>query len=135
MPGEFSDTGSNAALDAVTGRATVTSVTTYLALCSTAPTDTALGTEIATAGYSRQAVTWSAPAPASGVPTSSNTSTVTFGPFTADPPNVTHCMLMDVSTAGDATNLRAWWALDAARDAADGDSIVFNAGALTIAVD
>ena len=40
MPGQFSDAGSNRALDAVTGRATVSTATTYLALLTSAPSDT-----------------------------------------------------------------------------------------------
>lgn len=135
MPGEFSQAGANAALDALTGRASPWALprTTYLALLSSAPTDTALGTELAVAGYARQAVTWTAP---SGDPSSTeNTATITFGPFTADPANVTHCALMDAVSGGTASNQIIWWALTVAKDAAIGESIAFAAGALVITLD
>jgi hypothetical protein len=138
MPGEFSQTGGNRALDALTGRAAVTGHNTgkFLALCSTAPTDTALGTEILTAGsggYARQAVTWSAP---TGDPSStSNSATITFGPFSSDPANATHAMLMDAATGGTAANMVMHWQLDTARDAAIGDSISIASGSLVMTVD
>jgi hypothetical protein len=133
MPGEFSQEGANRALDAVTGRATQTAGTRYLALCSTAPTDTALGTEIATAGYARQTIAWTAP---SGDPSSTqNTAVQTFGAFSADPPNVTHAELFDVSSGGTVANRVAWWALTTARDAASGDSIQVAAGGAVLTND
>lgn len=138
MAGEFSDVGSNIALDAITGRATQSSRTTYLALLSAAPTDTttlATMTEITTAGYGgRKSVTWGAPSLVSGVPTSANTNTLTFGPFSADPPNATHCALVSAAS-GTTGDFIAWWALDVAKDAAINDTIEFAVGALTIAVD
>ena len=126
MPGEFSQVGANLALDANTGRQAVAAVTTYLALCSTAPTDTALGTELTTAGYARQATAWTAPA---GDPSSTNVSTLEqFGPFTADPPSAGWAMLMDVASGGTVANMRDHWALDVAKDAAINESIEFPAG-------
>lgn len=126
MPGEFSQVGANVALDAVTLRAVPAAAgPTYLAMCSTAPTDTALGTELTTGGYARQELAWTAPA---GDPSSTNVSTLeTFGPFTADPPPATHAMLMDVATGGTVANMRTWWALDVAKDAATDESIEFPA--------
>ena len=62
MAGEASTFGAGRALDAISGRATATARTMYLALLSAAPTDAttlATMTEITTAGYSRQAVTFS----------------------------------------------------------------------------
>lgn len=131
MAGEFSDAGSNYALDLVTGRATnpftASSRTTYLALLSAAPSDTstlATMTEITTSGYARQSVTWSTPALSGGIPETHNTSTVTFGPFTADPPNITHCALVSASS-GTTGDFLIWWALTSARDPATGDSLSF----------
>lgn len=133
MAGQPSTAGANKMLDALTGRATQTAATTYLALATTAPTDSAAGTEVTTAGtngYSRQAVTWTAPA---GDPSSTeNTSLITFGPFSADLGNVTHLMLMDASTAG---NMLAYWTADVAKDPANGDSITVAAGALVMTAD
>ena len=126
MPGEFSDVGAGVALDAVTLRAVPAAAgTTYLALCSTAPTDGALGTELTTAGYARQALAWTIPA---GDPRTTNVSTLeTFGPFTGDPPSATHAMLMDVATGGTVANMRSHWALDTPKDAALNESIEFPA--------
>lgn len=135
MPGEFSTQGANIALDAWSGRATQTARTTYLALLTSTPTDatTIAGlAEITTAGYARQAVTWSAPA---GDPSlTQNSAPVVFGPFSADPPNVTHVALVS-SASGTTGDFLAFWALDTAKDAATGESIQFNTGALTMSLD
>ena len=139
MAGEFSDSGAGKALDAVTGRATVTSATKYLALLTAAPTDTttpATMTEYAATGYSRQTVTWSTPAlNGSSVPESSNTATITFGPFTAGTgATVSHCAL--VTSASDTTGtIEAWWSLDTSRTPSTNDSLQFAASALKLAVD
>lgn len=136
MAGQPSTPGANKMLDALTGRATQTAQTTYLALATTAPTDSALGTELTTPGsngYNRQAVTWTAP---SGDPSSTgNSGVITFGPFSADLGNVTHLMLMDVSTGGTASNMLAYWTADVAKDPQNGDSITIASGALTMTAD
>jgi hypothetical protein len=133
MAGQPNTAGANKMLDALTGRATQNSYTSYLALCTTAPTDSAAGTELTTAGtngYSRQSVTWSAP---TGDPSStSNTALLTFGPFTSDLDEVTHLQLMDASTAG---NVVAYWTADVPKDPANGDSITVAIGALTMTAD
>lgn len=109
--------------------------TTYLALLTAAPDDqTTLATmaEVTTAGYARQAVTWGAPA---GDPSViANAAPVVFGPFTADPPNITHCALVSAA-AGTAGDLLGRWTLDAAKDAAVGESIQFNTGQLTMSLE
>jgi hypothetical protein len=136
MAGEFSTVGANYALDIVTGRnAGPGARTTYLALLTSAPTDaTTLATmaELSATGYSRQSVTWTAP---SGDPSSTNNSgTITFGPFTSDPANVTHCALVSASS-GTTGDFLMWWALDTAKDAASGESIQFAAAALVMTCD
>lgn len=90
MSGSPAAWGSKAAIDAWTGRAVpiATTRTTYLALLTAAPTQaTTLATmsEVTTAGYARQPVTWTAPAiPGGGVNYQSmNSALVSFGPFTA----------------------------------------------------
>ena len=133
--GEFSDAGADAALDFLTGRAApwAAARNTFLSLCTTAPTDTALGTEVTTSGYARQDVDWTAP---TGDPSStSNSGLVTFGPFTADPPNITHCALMDAVSGGTASNMLMWWALDVAKDPAINESLQFAIGALVMTLD
>lgn len=139
MPGEFSDAGALKALDAVTGRATVTSATTYLALLTAAPTDTstpATMTEYGATGYARVAVTWSAPAlNGSSIPETSNSGTLTFGPFTAGTgATVTHCALV-TSASGTTGEIRAWWSLDTSRTPGTNDSLQFSTSNLKITVD
>lgn len=135
MAGELSTVGSGIGLDAATGRATQTARTTYLALLSAAPTDASTNatmTEISTAGYARQSVAFTAP---TGDPArTENSGTVTFGPFSADPPNVTHCALVS-SSSGTGGDFIMWWALDVAKDAASGESIQFAAAALYMTLD
>lgn len=135
MPGEFSTFGANIALDAVTGRATQTARTTYLALLTAAPTDAttlATMTELSATGYARQTVTWTAP---SGDPSAtSNSAQLTFGPFTTDPANVTHCACVSASS-GTTGDFLMWWALDVAKDAAVNESIQFAVGTLSMTLD
>lgn len=137
MPGEASDKGANIGLDAKTGRATQTARTVYLALLTAAPVDgdtIATLAEVATAGYARQSVAWTAPANVGGVPTTSNSAGLTFGPFTGDPPNITHAALVSAS-AGTAGDFIFWWALDVAKDAAINESIQVASGALVMQED
>ncbi len=135
MAGEASTVGAGKALDAMTGRATQTARTMYLALLSTAPTDaTTMATmvEITTAGYARQTAAFNAP---SGDPqVTSNTALLTFGPFSADPPNVTHAALVSAAS-GTAGDFVYWWTWDTARDAASGDSLTVAVGALVAQLD
>lgn len=135
MPGEPSTAGAGIMLDAVNGRATQTARTTYVALLTAAPTDSttlASMTEVTTAGYSRQSATWAAP---SGDPAStSNSNVLTFGPFSADPPNITHCALVSAAS-GTTGDFLYWWALGTARDGISGDSASFAAGALVMTQD
>lgn len=139
MAGQFSDAGSNKALDAVTGRATVSSTTTYLALLTAAPTDTstlASLTEYAATGYNRGTVTWGTPAlNAGGVPETSNAGTVTFGPFTAATGGtISHAALV-TAASGTAGDVLAWWTLDAARVPDTSDSLEITTGSLKLSVD
>lgn len=139
MPGQFSDAGSNRALDAVTGRATVSSATTYLALLTAAPGDTTTLsglTEYGATGYSRQAVTWSAPTlNGSNVPETSNTGTVSFGPFTASATGtITHAALV-TAASGTTGSVLAWWELDASRTPSTNDSVEITTGNLKLSVD
>lgn len=138
MAGQPSTAGANIALDAMTGRATQTARTMYLALLTAAPTDsTTMGTmtEVTTPGtngYSRQTCAFTAP---SGDPSSTeNTSLITFGPFSSDLGNVTHLALVSAST-GTTGDLVMYWTADVAKDPANGDSITVAAGALVMTGD
>lgn len=139
MAGEFSDAGALKALDAVTGRATVTSGTTYLALLTAAPTDTttlAGMTEYGATGYSRQTVSWTTPAlNGSNIPETSNSGTVTFGPFTAGTgATISHCALV-TAASGTTGEIRAWWSLDTSRTPSTNDSLQFTTGNLKVTCD
>lgn len=135
MAGEAANFGAGAALDAMSGRATQTARTTYLVLLTAAPSDTttlATMAEVTTAGYARQSVTWTAP---SGDPRStSNSGAVTFGPFTADPPNVTHLALVSAAS-GTTGDFIYFWTADVARDGISGDSLQVANGALVMNLD
>jgi hypothetical protein len=138
MSGQLSTVGANSALDAATGRATQTARTVYLALLTALPTDSttmATMTEVftpGTNGYARQACAWTAP---SGDPsTSSNSGTLTFGPFSADPASVAYAALVSAST-GTVGDFIAYWTANVAQDAASGQSIQVSVGALTLSID
>jgi hypothetical protein len=124
--------GQGYALDAKTGRATVTARTMYLAALTAAPTATttlATMTELTTAGYARQPVTFNTPA---GNPrVTSNTATITYGPMSADPGSVGWLALVSApsGTTGDLVDA---WSVDTARDGITGDSLTVAAGALTL---
>lgn len=132
MAGQASLAGATIALDAMTGRATQTARTMYLALLTVAPVEgetPATMTEVSTAGYARQSVAWTAP---SGDPrTTSNSGTITFGPFSADPPNVPYCALVS-SSSGTSGELVMYWTLDTAKNADINESIQAAIGALTM---
>jgi hypothetical protein len=135
MAGELTTAGANIALDAVNGRATQTARTTYLALLTVAGTDAntiAQLTEVTTAGYSRQAVTWGAPTGDPAV--AANTNAMTFGPFSADPPSVGFLGLVSAASGTSGDFLYRWTA-DTARDGISGDSITVAIGALTMSLD
>lgn len=138
MPGQPSTAGANIGLDAITGRATQTARTMYVALLTAAPTDAttmATMTELTTPGtngYSRQA--YGPVAPTGDPSVTSNTSAITFGPFTADLANVTHVALVSAAT-GTAGDFVWYWTADVARDPISGDSITIAAGALTMSMD
>jgi len=139
MSGELTQYGANRAVQAGVGENVSAAAGMYLALITALPAgpDTATladfaANEISTAGYSRQAVTWAAP---SGDPSLiENDAQITFGPFTADPPEVGYCFLCDTSI-GTSGNVMAYWTLTAPRDAATGDTLYFLAGDLEISVD
>lgn len=137
MPGEFSTVAAQYALDYTSGRAVVLAArTTYLALLTSVPSDgTTLATmsEVSTAGYARQPVTWTAPSSASPSVTS-NTANVTFGPFTvAMASAATHCALVSALT-GTTGDFIWWWMLDFAKTAAINESIQFTISTLTMSL-
>lgn len=136
---ELTQYGANRAVQAGVGQAVSATSGMYIALGTALPSspDTAsladfAAHEITTGGYSRQAVSWTSP---SGDPSEiENDAAIEFGPFTADPPAVQYAFLTDTSS-GTTGNVMAYWTLDAAVDAASGDTLRFAAGDLKISVD
>lgn len=137
MPGsgEANTLGAGKAIDAMTGRATQSARTMYVGLATVAVTDAdtlSTITEVSTAGYARQAVTFGAP---SGDPqVSANSAPVSFGPFTADPPSVGYGFLTSAAS-GTSGEIVYRWAFDVAKDVGIGDSLQIPTGALTISLD
>lgn len=139
MAGELTQVGANRAVQAGVGQAQAAAAGMYIALATAQPgtPDTATladfaANEITTAGYARQAVSWTSP---SGDPSEiANNAAIEFGPFTADPPEVGYCFLCTAST-GTSGDVLAYWTLDTPRNAAVNDYLRFAAGALEISVD
>jgi hypothetical protein len=139
MSGQLTQFGANRAVLAGVGEQVTATAAMYLALATaeaaspdTATLATWAGNEISTAGYSRQEVSWGSP---SGDPSLiANDAEVEFGPFSADPPEVTHVFLCDTSI-GTSGNVMAYWQLTTARNAESGDTQYFGIGDLTISVD
>ncbi|WP_159073501.1 phage tail fiber protein [Streptomyces sp. RTd22] len=117
----------------------------YLALCTADPGDiaTSLPDEVQAAGYQRQSVSLSAPKLSgqflveSGVPSQvSLSSSAVFGPFTDSNGSavaVTHMALVTAATGIDYSVL-AVWTLDVPVTASQGESLLAQAGSLTIKV-
>lgn len=96
-----------------------TPTTVYLALCTTATSDSALGTEVVGGSYARQAITFGAPS--NGV--SSNTGAVSFTAMPAA--MVTHAAIMDAPTSG---NMLFHGPLSASKTTTAGQTLTFAIG-------
>lgn len=133
MAGEFSRLGKSRGLDACDGRVSVSTYTPFIALNSTAPTDSTLGGEYTATGYARQSVAFSAPT-AADPPVTSNSGGLTFGPFTANTgATLSYGSLMDGVSGGTATaNMYAWWTLTTPKTPANGDSATVAVGSITL---
>jgi hypothetical protein len=135
MAGEITDDGAVRAINATTGRISVSPLSTYVALLTAAPEPTDTMEDLAevaapgTSGYARQQAVWSAPV--GSPPVSGNVDTLIFGPFDDDLDSVTHCGLVtaQVTNAGSVLFV---WELENERDAGVGDSIEFGSNSLTI---
>lgn len=116
----------NKLVDHALGTTTYTKPTTvYVALYTASPTDADSGTEVSGSGYARQAATWSIGTNGA----SSNAATLTFTASGGTFGTVSHIGIRDASTSG---NLLFWAALTASKTIADGESLVFNAGDITV---
>jgi len=137
MTGQLTQYGRNRAINAGVGNQEAATSAMYLALATALPatpqtaTLAAFGSvEITTGGYDRQAITWNS---ASGG-TITNSGTVLFGQFSADPPSVEYIFECDTSS-GSTGNVMAYWTLDEAVDAGNGDYIQFAPDDISLAVD
>lgn len=99
----------------------------FVALYTAAPSDSGGGTEVTGGGYSRKAVTFNAASTPGG--TTSNSNIVSWTAAGASYGTVTHVGIFDASTGG---NLLWQGSLSASKTVADGDTIQFAAGNLTL---
>lgn len=102
----------------------------YVALCTTDPTDTALGTEVTGGGYARQSVAFTI----SGN-NASNTSAIEFPEATANYGTVVAVMIMPASSGGSASDMIVHAQLTANKTISTGDIFRIPAGDLDINID
>ncbi|MCP4928193.1 MAG: hypothetical protein GY918_03945, partial [Gammaproteobacteria bacterium] len=100
--------------------------TLYVALFTSAPSDTGSGTEVSGGSYTRMAMAFTVSSD-----TASNTSNVEFPKATASWGTVTHFAIYDASSSG---NMLCYGTLTASKAVASGDTLRFNAGELDITV-
>ena len=96
--------------------------TLYVALFTSAPSDTGGGTEVSGGGYARQTGTFTT---SSG--TASNDSAIEYPTATADYGTVVAMGIFDASTSG---NLLAYGTLTTSKNVSSGDVLRFNASAI-----
>jgi len=99
----------------------------FVALCTTDPTDSALGTEVSGGGYARQSVAFTV----SG-DNASNTSAIEFPEATADYGTVVAVMIMPASSGGSASDMIVHAQLTADKSISTGDIFRIPAGDLDI---
>lgn len=102
----------------------------YVALCTTDPTDSALGTEVSGGGYARQSVAFTVSAN-----NASNTSAIEFPEATADYGTVVAVMIMPASTGGTASDMIVHAQLTADKSISTGDIFRIPAGDLDISIE
>ena len=102
----------------------------YVALCTTDPTDSALGTEVSGGGYARQSVAFTV----SGN-NASNTSAIEFPEATSDYGTVIAVMIMPASTGGTASDMIVHAQLTSDKAISTGDIFRIPAGDLDINID
>lgn len=134
--GSASDTYENNVLDAILGQGFTKDATVYVAGCTSAPTDSALGAEPSGNGYARVAVTNNAtnwPNASSG--SKSNGTAITFPTASGAWGTLTHWMILNHATGTAGSNLIAWGALTTSRSPGSGDTPQFGVGALVLTAD
>lgn len=136
MPGSASDTYENNILDAILGQGFTKDATVYIAACTSAPTDSAVGAEPSGNGYARVAVANNAtnwPNAAGG--TKSNGIAITFPTASGPWGTLTHWMALNHASGTAGSNLIAWGPLTTSRTPASGDTPQFGVGALVLTAD
>lgn len=133
--GSFSDYAEKKTLDHLLGKTAFPMPTAYIALSTADPTDAGTGMAEPSGGsYARKATTgtdWNAATGASPA-TSTNATALSFPQATADWGTITHFAIFDAATDG---NMLVHGALTDGRDVLSGDTVSFQAGALTVTQD
>jgi hypothetical protein len=123
----FSDYLENKVVGHVFGGSAYTAPSTlYVALYTSAPSDTGGGTEVSGGAYARQTAAFTISAD-----TASNTSAIEYPTATADYGTVVAVGVFDASSSG---NLLAYGNLTTSKTVSNGDVFRFNAGAIDITV-
>lgn len=123
----FSDYLENKVVGHVFGGSAYTAPSTlYVALYTSAPSDTGGGTEVSGGAYARQTAAFTITAD-----TASNTSAIEYPTATANYGTVVAVGVFDASSSG---NLLAYGNLTASKTVSTGDVFRFNAGAIDITV-
>jgi len=124
----FSDYLEDKVLDHVFGGNAYTAPSTlYVALYTSAPSDTGGGTEVSGGGYVRQTATFTVSG--TNPTTASNTGAVEYPTATANYGTVTSVGIFDASSSG---NLLAYANLTTSKVVSTGDVFRFNAGDLDV---
>ena len=108
------------------GSAYTAPATLYVALYTSAPSDTGGGTEVSGGAYARQTAAFTVTAD-----TASNTSAIEYPTATANYGTVVAVGVFDASSSG---NLLAYGNLTTSKTVSTGDVFRFNAGAIDITV-
>ena len=134
MAGSFSDFLENELLDHVFGSADYTPpATVYVALYTTAPSDSGGGVEVSAGGYARVAVANNATQfPAASGGQKSNGQAITFPVATGDWGTVVAFALLDASTSG---NFLGWATLGTSKTINTGQAAQFPPSSLVITLD
>lgn len=123
----FSDYLENKVVGHVFGGSAYTAPSTlYVALYTSAPSDTGGGTEVSGGAYARQTAAFTISAD-----TASNTSAIEYPTATANYGTVVAVGVFDASSSG---NLLAYGNLTTSKTVSTGDVFRFNAGAIDITV-
>jgi len=130
MASAITDYLEDALLDHVMGVTQLASGTTvYAGLCSANPTDTGAVGEIAGGAYARTALTFGS---ASTGGTITNTADTTFPTATASWGTITHSVIWDASTGGNALFQGA---LASSKAVGNGDTFKFASGNVSVTLD